>query len=704
MATILSGDPSDMGFNYMVNQGRIETEKYLGVVESESFENTPEDGAGPIVKRLVEEKYDFVICSSLGFVADCRAAALTTNDTVFLIRGSTNPTLSSVYITYNYASCNYISGYFAGLVTKTNLVGFITAGPPTINISNANAFFVGARRSNPNVKMLFYTVGEWINSDVSRAASNDLLDRGCDIIGTTQDDMSSGEEVLNREATITLGTNGYPQRKVFGEKIQFSYVYNWTKHYSAAAEMVYNKTFASQVDAKLKFYGDFDTGFITLDYSVFVDDDTKVKVENERNYLASIPRAQHPYICNEYNKYVNIPNGSITGDCMTTAYFFRLDQPYPGMEYLGKYEIKLVKVDFGSSIQYGFSIVAAVCIALCLLTIFGILKYKDTPSIRSASPIFLIFIICGGIIVYGGIILWVSDSTLETCNARFWLVSIGFSTLIGSLVVKNFRIWLIFDNPELKTIKITNFQLFPWVAVVIAINILLMGVLTGHGGLRSKDAQNIDNLGKYEYMSVCTMDDSGHATLYTLLGYFAALLLVGVFVSWKIRIVDIEEFNESKAIAKTLYAISFCLFIIIPLMTSPQDQKNQTIILAAAGLFIVCAALAILFVPKFWRIRVYGNSGSNEMFTQKKSSNIASSRAESASKNSENGSGPKPTTTTRRGGLQNNDFTDDSESSAADVLPPPKQSVQAGPVLAEFTDDSASDTENDHDDPIGDDV
>ncbi|KAF2072689.1 hypothetical protein CYY_005995 [Polysphondylium violaceum] len=704
MATILSGDPSDMGFNYMVNQGRIETEKYLGIVESKAFENVPEDGAAPIVKQLVQEEYDFVVCSSLGFINDCKEAASTTNRTVFLIRGSSNPTLSSVYITYNYASCNYISGYFAGLVTKTNMVGFITAGPPTINISNANAFFVGARKSNPKVTMLFYTVGEWINSDVTRAATNDLLDRGCDIIGTTQDDMSAGEEVLARENTITLGTNGYPQRKVFGEGIQFSYVYNWTKHYSAAAEMVFNKTFASQVPAKLKFYGDFDTGFITLDYGVFVSDEIKVKVENERNYLASIPRAQHPYICNEYNKYVNIPNGSITGDCMTTAYFFRLDQPYPGMEYLGKYEIQLVKVDFGKNIQYGFSIVGGCCIFICLLAVIGILKYKDTPSIRSASPIFLIFIICGGIIVYGGIILWVSGNTTQTCNARFWLVSLGFSTLIGSLVVKNFRIWLIFDNPELKTVKITNFQLFPWVGVVVAINILLMAVLTGYGGLRSTDAQNIDNIGKYEYMSICTMDGPGHATLYTLLGYFAALLLVGVFVSWKIRIVDIEEFNESKAIAKTLYAISFCLFIIIPLMTSPQDQKNQTIILAAAGLFIVCSALAILFVPKFWRIKVYGHGGSNEMFTQKKSSNIASSRAESASKNSEgNSSGQhKHTTHTTRRGLQN-DFTDDSESSAADV-PPPKPSLPSGPVLAEFTDDSASDTDNDHDDPIGDDA
>ncbi|KAN0029271.1 hypothetical protein ACTFIV_011154 [Dictyostelium citrinum] len=691
MLTLLTAQVDDLGFNNMINQGRIEVAKGMNIEDSRLL---VVDGYNETFNQLLpivqNDNIDLVICSSSGHLQACRAIAemyidSTTIKTQFLVRGSSLPTKNLIYISYNYASANYISGYFSALFSKTGKIGFVSPGAAANNNDSfVYAFWIGARQVNPNIKFYYYNIGNYLDVDKTVAATNDLLDLGCDVVGNTLDDFSTGDASIARGFSA-IGTNGFPQRHVYGENVIYSYSYNWTKYFLPIAESVKSgNTNNSQWYADFNF--DENKNFFHLDYGFEVNQDILDKMNTEIDYLKRTDRFSHPYYCNDLIpqyanengfKLVNIDNITLPIGCISHQTFLQINKPFPGMTYLGNYKIKLVEVEFSQSVQYGFSITTGVLIAIAIIMMIGIVKYKGTPSIRSASPIFLNFILAGGIIVYIGIIVWVGPASNHQCNARLWLVTLGFSTLIGSLVVKNFRIWLIFDNPELKSISITNYQLFPWVGACLVINIILMAILTSVGDLREIDAQGIDSLGKYEFMKVCKMNSSGASTLYTILAYFAALLLVGVFVSWKIRIVDIQEFNESKAIANTLYAISFCLFVIVPLMISPQDKQSETIVLCTAGLFITTAALLIVFTPKFWRVFTLGDGGTNDMF-RKKQSNVATARAES----SKSSSGPK---LNRRGNLVSDDFTD-TETSISEK----KVNVVAGAVLAEFTDDTIS--------------
>ncbi|KAK5580162.1 hypothetical protein RB653_000175 [Dictyostelium firmibasis] len=703
MITLITGPSSDLGFNNMINQGRISVAKAMSIEDSKIYIVSGRNQTYALLLPLVQnDDIDLVICSSQDHADACKDIATLYIDsptikTQFLVRGSGAATKNLIQITYNYASVNYISGMFAGLQTKKNKIGFLSPGAAANNNDSfVYAFWIGAKQVNPDIKFYYYNIGSYLDQDKTIAATQDLIDiYDCDVIADTLDDFSAGNVAIQR-GQYALGTNGFPQRDVYGENVIFSYAYNWTKYFLPIAGSVANGTIPG------KWYADFNVqdnyNFYNLNFGFEVSNNTKKLLIDKSHELANKTRSKHPYYCNEYMeaytlKY-NLTRQANTVNCISTAAFFSINQPVGDMIYLGNYEIRLSKIELSSSVQKGFSIASGVLIAIVILMMIGIVLFKDTPSIRSASPIFLNFSLIGGIIIYIGIIVWVGPISTHQCNARFWLVTLGFSTLIGSLVVKNFRIWLIFDNPELKAIKITNYQLFPWVGLCLVINIVLMAILTSVGDLKAIDAQGIDSLGKYEYMTICKMNYSGASTLYTILAYFAALLLVGVFVSWKIRIVDIEEFNESKAIANTLYAVSFCLFVIVPLMISPQERQSETIILCVAGLFITTAALLIVFIPKFWRVFIYGKEGTNDMFKQKKSSSVATARAESASKNSSGGvhsGGPK---TNRRGNIVSGDFTDDSESSLSEPNkannPDGTINVTAGAVLAEFTDDTVS--------------
>ncbi|KAN0042421.1 hypothetical protein ACTFIV_004986 [Dictyostelium citrinum] len=705
LITLLAAHVQDLGFNNMVNRGHVEVSKAMQLEDSQTIVVVGYNDTIRVLAPLVAVgDVDFVICSSQDHAQACRELATKYKDspikTQFLVRGSGAATSNLITCSYNYASANYISGYFAGLYTKTNKIGFLSPGAiDNNNDSFVYAFWYGAKRANPNISFYYYNIGNYLNPDKTVAATQDLLAMGCDMVADTLNDFSTGNTLIANNRKTAMGTSGFPQRDVYGEDVIYSYNYNWTKLFYPIAQSV-----SSGNTNNTYWYGDFnfneDTSFFGLSFSFTVPNDTLTKFYNELNYLKSTPRLSHPYFCNDMMyEYATKNHLTMSTDqptrCLSSNAFTRINAPFPGMTWLGNYEIRLTEVTQSRSIQVAISSVSSFFILTVLAMMALVVKFRENPSIRSASPIFLNFILFGAIIIYVGIIIWSSSINSASCNAQFWLVTLGFTTLIGSLVVKNVRIWLIFDNPELKLVKITNLQLVPWVGGCLLINIILMSILTSVGDLREVNAQGIDSLGKYEFMRVCKMNSSGASTLYTILAYFAALLLVGVFVSWKIRIVDILEFNESKAIANTLYAISFCLFVIVPLMISPQDKQSEKVILCIAGLFIVSAAVLIIFVPKFYRVYLYGSGGTSDMFyKKKKQSPVATARAESTSKGSSGagsgaGSGVK---TNKRGNLVSGDFSDDTESSLSEPNKPVK--VADGAVLAEFTDDTISDLDN----------
>eukprot|EP01133_Synstelium_polycarpum_P004415 gene4415-5172_t len=622
MAVITTGHLNDFGFNTMINEARIGVQSVLNTTNVDIL-IVNEHQLSDKIDELVAHNYTSIIAGSLEYTKIANASSIKYPNVTFLARGSNKNSTNLSFITYNIGICHYMIGFFAGLVTKTNKLGFVGPGFPLYRNYNANAYFVGARNSNPDITVDYYSTGAWITPDVSSGAANSLLDMGVDLISHTQDDYTVPLASINR-GFMALGTNGFPTGRIYGENIGVSFVANWTDTYIKFA-----KQYMDDVGFSFKENNGFPEGMLSLDFAHGVAPEVKDKMNAELDRLSKIPVKDHPYYCNPYNKFIY--NDTIVDDkgCMASRYFFLLDNdPYPGMTYHGQYEVPIVKVPMKKAIETGFIVVASIFAGISLLMAGAVWYFKNTHSIRSASPVFCIAIIGGGILTYLGVIIWVIPMTTGSCVAKYWLLAIGYALLIGSLVVKNFRIWIIFDNPELKSVKITNPQLFPYVGAIITVLVILLAVMSSStGGLGVTTEHNIDDLGPYEEMDVCGCNSTGNRVLYGLLGVFGALLLTGVFVSWKIRIVDIDEFNESKPIANVLYAVFFCVFVIVSLMASPQSQESQTIIICASVLFITTSALAILFVPKFWRIHLFGDKSSSDMFNRNTRSTVAEARS-----------------------------------------------------------------------------
>ncbi|KYR00378.1 G-protein-coupled receptor family 3 protein 3 [Tieghemostelium lacteum] len=591
IAVILYGQPNDLGFNYQLTLSKVYVERFLKSKKVSLF-SVGIDSCERFLESLADIGYNVIITTSEEHAPCAQEISLLYPDLYIMIRGLPQPTFNrSMFADVDYEAIYFLTGFFAGLMTKTNVLGFISPGAPIANDYPANTFFVGARQSNPDVTLLMFNIGSRSNAELSSGASKALYDMGVDVIGQSLNDMSVSMTSLEY-GYIGMGTNGYDQRQIYGNKIDISLIMNWTMPYMELIN-------AAKADkTKIKFYsGSLKNNFITLEYGANVSDETRDVIEGMETQLKFNPVSKSPYLCNPYNRFI-FKNVSTVTNCIDLAMYRTINDPYPGMTNFGNFSIPVVARNLPKTITRAFPVTSGVLIAICLILLLIIIVYRDSNSIRAASPLFCGLIVFGAIIVYSGIIIWSLPPSNLFCNLRYWLVSIGFTTLIGSLVVKNFRIWLIFDNPHLKTIKITNFQLFPWILTLEMANVILMGIITSRGQVESNRVYNIDDLTRYEYMQVCQMNQYGTVTLYVLLVYFALLLFIGLFVSWKLRIVDIAEFNESKTISSTLYTIFFILFSIVCLLVVPQYYINQTIILCIAGIFITSFSLFIIFIPK----------------------------------------------------------------------------------------------------------
>ncbi|EFA78987.1 G-protein-coupled receptor family 3 protein [Heterostelium album PN500] len=624
VAILTSSDNMDFGFNYQINDGFIKTQRYFNSSEIKMFELITPDIFNQTVERLIAEGYNGIVASSVEMATPTRFFATNNPQVRFLIRGSLTNTTNLSYFTYNIGINYYLTGFFAGLMTKTGKLGCVAPGLPYVPNYTCAAFLY------------------WVSVDKSTGAANRLIDDGIDLLVNNQNDFSAEHTIMKRGG-LGLGTNGYPQENIYGQHIGMSIVLDWSSVFINFVNLIVQDSPYSRKD-----YGDFPNNFIQISsFSFTVPEAVQKKVTDEVKRLATIPRLQHPYYCNDFNRQLadlnsTLFNPPLTGaknNCMSNGQYFAFNTPYPGTNDRGYYSIPLTKIDVDNNLLYGFSITAGILIILSVVAIVAIYIFRNTHAIRSASPIFSMTIIFGGILTYVGVITYVLTPSNGSCNARFWFLAIGYAVMVGCMVVKNIRIWLIFDNPELRVIKITNLHLFPWVAGLVAILVVLLGLLTapsiGNNGVTQAFGPDTDlELAAYEFQDICSMDSNGSSILLAILAVFGLLIIIGVFVSWKIRIVDIEDFNESKPIAHTLYVGLLSCFIVIPLMVSPQTRSSEQTIISAAALFITTVSMSILFIPKFLRIAT--GDKSSDVFNRSKSS-IAASRSSKNSSNKNSG-------------------------------------------------------------------
>ncbi|KAK5574962.1 hypothetical protein RB653_010217 [Dictyostelium firmibasis] len=629
IAVLLSGSPNDLGYNYLMNEARVKAESELKLdfsIYYENLEDSMEEAEKAFIDSIEKGSNLIVVGSFVHVGLGLKYAEKTKDQDIYwIIRGNKRPSPDLphvVILNFNSFELHYLLGYFSGLMTKTGVVGFVAPGPDVNTISTDNSFYLGAKKARPDITFLNVYVQSWYNPTVSYSAAKMLIENGADLIGMSQDDMSCQKAMMDN-GLIGIGATGYPTHLLFGSDVGVSYITNWTNLFVQYAQHVLNDDWPD--------YSSYFTNLSRED-SIFIDSYSyKVPINIQDLVNKEIQRLKNtsyiPYRSDPFLAQLGIPydkNGLLVEDQFRSNKKLLKGDNISKVIDFGQYSIPIDFVDYPNSLRFGVAIVSGVCIFICFICMILVVIFKKARVIKSSSPAFLLLILLGCCIIFAACILFAQSPTDQTCSGRIWLLSLGYTLFLGNLLVKNWRIWLLFDNPKLKKRAITNWKLYPWVFGILAIDVMILGIWQGLGDIIAEPRVGYDSLTQYQFKKVCSSNDQGSIALYLLLVFHGLILLVACFISFKIKVVDIEEFNESKPITTSVYIITFCLFIVIPLMVSPQSVTSQTTIICVCAIVTTLISMLLLFGSKFYIMATQGLAINETFATSTKSSSKSS--------------------------------------------------------------------------------
>ncbi len=183
------GPVSDEGWTWSHDQGRMAVEAIPGVrtvmVESMPFsdeatrtlEQFVADGAKAIF--ITSEYADFVYA-----VADAHP------EVKFLECNGHRTTDNLINYYIEHWDPSYLIGMAAGLMTKTNKLGYIGSYPIDSVYTSVNSFHLGARSVNPNVTTQVVLINSWFDPAAAAQAANTLIDSGVDFLFGIMDEAA----------------------------------------------------------------------------------------------------------------------------------------------------------------------------------------------------------------------------------------------------------------------------------------------------------------------------------------------------------------------------------------------------------------------------------------------------------------------------------------------------------------------------------
>ncbi|XP_031561759.1 probable G-protein coupled receptor CG31760 [Actinia tenebrosa] len=247
-------------------------------------------------------------------------------------------------------------------------------------------------------------------------------------------------------------------------------------------------------------------------------------------------------------------------------------------------------------LRYALTSITIVAVLIALGTVGVVIFYREIKVIKSASPQFLCIILLGSILMYLEIVVLFPQAEELLCIVRLWLRHLGFGLAYTSLLLKTWRIAVIFRVKSAQKIRLTDRHLLTRLAPILAVYLVYLlawSLAASNRVLEHKDTQDRKF---YE----CAVDWWDHAILI----FEVLFLLWGIRLCYNVRKAP-SAFNESKFISWSIYnmfVVTFFLKIARLFITSVAGPDMNYLIEFFRVQFTVSVLIGLVFIPKIFRI------------------------------------------------------------------------------------------------------
>lgn len=238
VAFVYVGPVGDYGWTYEHDQGRKYMAKKLGGrVKTSYVENVPEtNDAVRVIRELAARGNKLIYTTSFGYMDPTMRVARQFPNTMF--ESCTGYKLAHNVGTYmpRWYEARYLTGLIGGVMTKSNVIGYVAPYPIPEVIRGVNAFTIGLHQVNPKATVKVIFVNSWYDPGKERLAAQTLITQGADVLNKHTDSPA----VIQVAAEKGVYSFGYDSNmKRFGPKsVLTSIVNDWGPYYVETTKAV----------------------------------------------------------------------------------------------------------------------------------------------------------------------------------------------------------------------------------------------------------------------------------------------------------------------------------------------------------------------------------------------------------------------------------------------------------------------------------
>lgn len=283
------GPVGDHGWTYRHDIGRQAIEAEFGdAVETTFVESVPEGAdAERVIRKLASTGHDLIFTTSFGYMNPTVKVAKDFPNVKFehatgYKRGDNVSTYSA-----RFYEGRAVLGTMAGMMTKTNTIGYIASFPIPEVVRGINAFTIAMRKVNPAAEVKVVWVNTWYDPGKEADAAKALIDQGVDII-TQHTDSPAPLQVAEERGVMGFGQAS--DMSAFAPKAQLtSIIDDWDPYYVARTRAVINGTWES-----IDTWDGISTGMVGFaEYGDIVPDDVKAAADVVREGI--VAGTMHPF-------------------------------------------------------------------------------------------------------------------------------------------------------------------------------------------------------------------------------------------------------------------------------------------------------------------------------------------------------------------------------------------------------------------------
>jgi basic membrane protein A len=200
------GSVKDSGFNQAMHDSLMEVKKNIACVNIIEAENIPEGpDATKTMQTMIDQGAKLIFPTSYGYQELAFDLAKKNPGVVFEHVGGYMMGDNFANLFGKPPETFYIMGAAAGLVTKSNKLGFVGAFPLGWTVTFINAFELGAQSTNPKAETtVSWTLG-WSDTAKEAAATDALINQGVDVVAMHVDAPGTIIQTAEARGVYSIG-------------------------------------------------------------------------------------------------------------------------------------------------------------------------------------------------------------------------------------------------------------------------------------------------------------------------------------------------------------------------------------------------------------------------------------------------------------------------------------------------------------------